>query len=129
MHVNGSIYGIMQRDEPEYEYIPIPDQDVSHLYYEYSEEMGWAIREAYYPDDITPFTLEKQAALIDRDTGETINKMIHSFAGVYEELSILRDQIRLLLKEQGMKPTEKFRAIQDIAEAKIAEGQEKKTTL
>jgi len=128
MHVNGSIYGIMQRDEPEYVYIPIPDQDVSHLYYDHPE-IGSAIREAYYPDDITPYTLEEQAALIDRDTGKAINKAIHLFAGEEEHFAILREQIAQILTDFGQQPNEKFQRLQGIAEAEIAKGKQKKNAL
>jgi len=128
IHVNGSIYGIMQRDDPEYEYIPIPDQDVSHLYYDHPET-GWAIREAYYPDDVTPYTPEGQAALIDRDTGAVIDKEVHPFAGLEEQIGILRDQLVHIINELGLTPTADFERLNSIAIAQIEEGAKKKEAL
>jgi len=125
MHINGSIYGVMQRDDPEYECIPIPDQDVSHLYYDHPE-IGWATREAYYPDAITPYTPEEQAALIDRDTGKAIDEAVHPFAGLQEEIGILRADLAALHVQLGSEPTEDFERLNAIATEKILEGQKKK---
>jgi len=128
IHINGSIYGIMQRDDPEYEYIPIPDQDVSRLYYDHPET-GWTIREAYYPNDITPYTPEEQAALIDRDTGAAIDEEVHSFAGLEEQIGILRDQLVHIINGLGLTPTVDFERLNSIAVAKIEEGAKKKEAL
>jgi len=128
MHVNGSIYGILQRNEPEYDCILIPDQDVSHLYYD-CPGIGWTIREAYYPDDITPYTPEEQAALIDRGTGKAIDDTVHPFAGLQEEIGILRADLAALHVQLGSEPTEAFARLNDIATQKILEGQQKKEAL
>jgi len=125
IHINGSIYGTMYRDDPGYEYIPIPDQDVSHLFQE-DPELGWIVKEAYYPDDVKSFPVDGRLLSIDRDTGQKINSEVHPLAGLEEQIGILRDQLVHVLNALGIEPTEEFAKLNEIAIKEIEAAREKK---
>jgi hypothetical protein len=118
----------MYCDDPEYEYIPIPDQDVSHLFQE-DPELGWVIKEAYYPDDIVPYAIDGRLLSIDRDTGQKINSEIHPLAGLEEQIGIIRADLATLHVKVGVAPTDEFAKLNAIAAEKIQEGQKKKEAL
>jgi len=104
------------------EYVDIPEQDVSHLYYEAGVLCGMLT-------DLKQYTSEEKAALIDRDTGKVIDETIHPFAGVEEQIGILRDQLVHIINDLGLTPTADFEQLNSIAVAKIEEGAKKKEAL
>ena len=103
-------------------YVEIPDQDVSHLYDEEGILHGTLA-------DLKRYTTEEQAALIDRDTGEAIDRAVHPFAGLEEQIGILRAQIAEILVALGLEPTDEFAKLNMIAAEKIQEARKKKEML
>ncbi|MBW2672961.1 MAG: hypothetical protein JRD89_06020 [Deltaproteobacteria bacterium] len=105
------------------EYHEIPDQDVSHLYQGDPSELVGTL------DDLKQYALEERTALIDRDTGKAIDEAVHTFAGLEEQIGILRADLAALHVQLGSEPTEDFVRLNDIATEKILEGQKKKEAL
>ena len=66
---------------------------------------------------------------IDRDTGKAINEGVHPFAGVEEQLAILREQLGEILNAVGLAPTADFDRLNMIATEKIQAAQKKKEAL
>jgi len=104
------------------EYVEIPDQDVSHLYDEAGNLHGTLA-------DLKQYTAEEKAALIDRKTGQTINKATHPFASIEEQIGILRDQLVHVLNTLGIEPTEEFAWLNEIAIKEIEAAREKKEAI
>ena len=104
------------------EYVEIPDQDVSHLY---DEEGGLHGTLA----DLKQYTAEEKAALIDRETGQAIDKATHPFASMEEQIGILRDQLVHVLNALGIEPTDEFARLNEIAIKEIEAAREKKEAL
>jgi len=105
------------------EYHEIPEQDVSHLYRGDPPQLIGTL------NDLAQYTPEEKAALIDRDTGKAIDETIHPFAGLEEQIGILRDQLVHIINDLGLTPTAEFERLNSIAVAKIEEGAEKKEAL
>lgn len=105
--------------------LAIPDQDVSHLY---QEGPGGRTLVGSLADLIL-YSLEEQAQLIDRDTGRAIDEAAHPFAGIEEQIGILREQIGEILNALGLAPTVDFDRLNNIATEKIQERQKKKEAL
>jgi len=101
----------------------IPDQDISRFYRGDPPELVCTL------DDLTAYTLEEQAALIDRGTGKAIDEAVHPFAGLQEEIGILRADLAALHVQLGSEPTEDFVRLNEIATEKILKGQTKKEAL
>ena len=110
-------------DMTKLDYHEAPNQDISHLYQGDPPELIGTL------DDLTLYTPEQQAQLIDRDTGKAINEAVHPFAGIEEQLGILRAQIGEILNALGLAPTADFDRLNDVATEKIQEGQKKKEAL
>ena len=127
MHINGSIYGVMLRDDCWQ--VPIPDQDVSGLYSHDDEADLDVIREAYYPNDIQVYNRPLADLMEDSITGEGISREIHPSCGTEEQIGILRAQIGEILNALGLAPTADFDRLNNIATEKIQEGQKKKEAL
>ena len=62
-HINGGKFGVLSTTDPDILRIPIPDQDVSHLYRWDEGARADLIREAYYPRDVVTYTSVEQAAI------------------------------------------------------------------
>jgi len=105
----------------------IPDQDLGALYTE--DESGAIVLSGRFPDDVMLFSAEEQAQLVDRDTGKAIDEAIHPFAGLEEQIGILRDQLVHIVNELGLAPTADFERLNSIAVSKIEEGAKKKEAL
>jgi len=71
----------------------------------------------------------KKNVRIDRDTGKAINEAIHPFAGLEEQIGILRDQLVHIINDLGLTPTTDFERLNSIAVSKIEEGAKKKEAL
>jgi len=104
------------------EYVEIPDQDVSHLYDEEGNLHGTLA-------DLKQYTAEEKAALIDRETGQEINKEIHLFASIEEQIGILREQLVHVLNALGIEPTPEFAKLNEIAIKEIEAARKKKEVL
>ncbi len=70
--------------------------------------------------------LAYRKAEIDAETGASINKVIHPFAGLEEQIAILRDQLVHIINDLGLTPTADFERLNSIAVAQIEEGAKKK---
>lgn len=103
------------------EYIEIPNQPTAHLY-EDGEMVGALSGLVLYTD-------EEKAQLVDRDTGRAIDEAVHPFAGLEEQIGILRAQIGAILNEIGLEPNSDFDQLNNIVTEKIQEGQKKKEAL
>jgi hypothetical protein len=68
------------------------------------------------------------STLVDWHTGRSIDKTIHEYAGVSEEIGILRDQIVRMLNGD-MTPSEEFSRLNTIAIAAIEAGRLEKEAL
>ena len=90
------------------------------------DDDGNATIEAKYPDDFTPLGKDDVSALIDRDTGKAIDETVHPFAGLEEQIGILRAQIAEILVALGLEPTDEFAKLNAIAAEKIQEARKKK---
>jgi len=80
-------------------------------------------------DSFLAAVLARKNHLIDADTGKVIDKEIHSFAGLEEQIAILRDQLVHIINDLGLTPTPDFERLNDIAVAKVEEGAKKKEAL
>ena len=110
----------------------IPDQDLSGLYQE--DALGNTVIAGKWPGDVplryTDTELRtREAQYIDRDTGKAIDEAMHPFAGMEEQIAILRAQIAEILNSIGLAPTDDFDRLNTIAAEKIQEGQKKKEAL
>ena len=90
--------------------------------------------ESKYPDAIPlRYTDAEIAAIkgqrIDKDTGQAINAAAHPYAGIEEQLGILRVQIAEILNYLGLAPTADFDNLNAIAAEKIQEAAVKKEML
>jgi len=104
----------------------IPDQDLRHLYLFTAEGLRIAGK---YPDDVRTFTSMERAHLIDRETGQAIDKAVHSFASIEEQIGILRDQLVHVLNVLGIEPTPEFAKLNEIAIREIEAARKKKEVL
>ena len=104
------------------EYMEVPDQDVSHLYDEQGNLCGTLA-------DLKQYTAKEKAALIDRKTGQAINKATHPFASIEEQIGILRDQLVHILNALGIEPTPEFAELNEIAIREIEAAREKKEAI
>jgi len=104
------------------ECVEIPDQNVSHLYDEEGNLHGTLA-------DLKQYTAEEKAALIDRETGQAINKATHPFASIEEQIGILRDQLVHVLNALGIEPTKEFARLNEIAIKEIEAARGKKEAL
>lgn len=102
----------------------VPDQSVAHLYV-LSPDGSLELR-AKYPDDFVLFTIEEKQELIDHETEEVINKEIHAFAPIGEQIGILRDQLVCVLNALGIEPTPEFARLNEIAIKEIEAARKKK---
>ena len=101
----------------------VPDQDIAHLR---DPETGvWRGSLS----DLVQFTPEEQAALVDRDIGRAISARIHPFAGIEEQLGILRTQVVEIINRLGIEPTPKFAAYNEIAVQEIKAAAKRKEGL
>lgn len=107
----------------------IPDQETAPFYRVLNDPPGVHVMNAKYPADVICFTSAEQAQLIDCDIAVAINKAIHPFAPQAEHFAVLHEQIAQILADFNQSPTERFRNLQAITEAEIAEGQKKKDAL
>jgi len=106
----------------------VPDQDLSHLYIE--NPVGDLEIRGVYPDDIpVKYTVEEKAQIIDRDTGTTINRVVHPTAGTDESIGTIRDMVVQIINAIGLAPTADFKRLNEIAIAAIAKGAAKKAVL
>ncbi len=62
----------------------------------------------------------------DRETDRAIGAALHPLSPRGEESAIHREQLQAILAELGMKPTEKFARLAEIADKAVAIGQEAK---
>ena len=79
--------------------------------------------------DFQVWAKARKAALIDRDTGHEIDKALHPFAGVEQQIGIIRNQIVQIINALGLAPTDGFANFNEIAIAKIQDGEQKKEAL
>ena len=105
------------------DYYEIPAQDVSHLYQGAPPVLAGTL------DDLKLYTVEQQAQLVDRDTGHEIDKALHPFAGIEQQIGVLRNQIVQIINALGLTPTDGFANFNEIAIAKIQDGEQKKEAL
>jgi len=80
-------------------------------------------------EEFKAWRVARLSALIDRDTGAAIDKEVHPFAGLEEQIGILRDQLAHIINELGLTPTTDFERLNSIAVTKIEEGAKKKEAL
>jgi len=95
----------------------VPDQEIPR------DKLG---NPSCYVPDLRRFTPEEEAALIDQETGRAINVAVHPFAGIEEQVGILRDQLVHVLNALGIEPTEEFARLNEIAIKEIEAAREKK---
>lgn len=104
------------------EYVEVPDQPIDHLLDE-----GGNIRGTLA--DLRQYSPEERALLIDRDTGQAIDRAIHPFAPPEEHIGILRDQIVQILNALGLEPTPEFARLNEIAIIEIEKARAEKEAL
>jgi hypothetical protein len=110
--------------------VEIPEQDLSRLYTQPKEGMPRSLRsDVFYPRDVTQFTSEEMAVRADAKTDAAIGATLHPSSPRGEEAAIHREQLQAILDKLGMKPTEKFKALMEIAGKAVAEGQQEKATV
>ena len=80
-------------------------------------------------DDFQVWMRERLSQMVDRDTGHEIDKALHPFAGVEQQIGILRNQIAQIINALGVTPTDGFANFNKIAIAKIQDGEQKKEAL
>ena len=79
--------------------------------------------------DFQAWNKARKGTYIDRETGEAINEAMHPFAGIEEQIGVLRVQIGEILNAIGLAPTADFDRLNTIAAAKIQEAAVKKEAL
>ena len=105
----------------------IPAQDISHLFVE--GPVGDRVLKAIWPDDFTLLSLDDQRLFIDRDTGTTINRVVHPTAGTDESIGTIRDMVVQIINAIGLAPTADFARLNEIAIAAIKEAAAKKAAI
>ena len=111
--------------QSEYLLVDVPEQELPKR----KEGDAPAQIVAKYPEDVMLYSTEEQGQVIDQDTGMVIDKAVHPFAGLQEEIGILRADLAALHVELGVDPTDDLNRLNDIATEKILEGKEKKEAL
>jgi hypothetical protein len=110
----------------------LPEQDVSGLYEERCAG-AMMLRECYYPGKLILFSVEEATVRagerVDAETDAAIQSALHPVAARGEEAAIHREQLQAILDKLGMKPTEKFAHLAEIADKAVAAGQETKATV
>lgn len=127
IHINGAGFGTMVRSESWFDYVDIPNQDVSHLYVDDPNE-GLYMIDAYYPADVVRFTEEEILLKIDKSTGAAIDAAVHPLCGIDEQIGILRDQIARMLNGD-MTASGDFARLNEIAIAEIEKARIEKEAL
>ena len=127
MHIICGSYGGMYREDCWV--VPIPDQDISHLYLHDDAMDLDTIVETYYPGSMQVYDRGLIDLAIDPNTGDKINRQLHQSAGVDEAIGILRDQLVFILNALGIEPTDDFSRFNEIAIAEIEKGQIEKEAL
>jgi hypothetical protein len=82
---------------------------------------GWILWEGAWPKELAPL-------VIDLATDSTIGLALNALSPRGEEAAIHREQLQAILDVLGLKPTEKFARLTDIAAVAVAEGQDAKAT-
>jgi len=124
IHLIGrGIFNSGPHDMNKLDYHEVPDQPIAHLYQGDPPELNATL------GDLKLYSPEERIALIDRDTGKAIDEAIHPFAGLEEQIGILRDQLVHIINSLGLTPTADFERLNSIAIAKIEEGAKEKEGL
>ena len=76
--------------------------------------------------DFLRWRTERASMQIDKKTGKSIDAAVHPFAGLEEQIGILRAQIAEILVALGLEPTDEFAKLNTIAAEKIQEARKKK---
>jgi len=106
--------------------IAVPDQELKKS--KLNGEDAPAVLDARYPEDVTVYSVTEQAQRIDQQTGKTIDKAVHPFAGTDESIGILRDQMVHFLNGD-MVATPDFNRLNEIAIAAVEDGAARKEAL
>jgi len=127
MHINDGPFGTVNRSDCWS--VPIPDQDISHLYIHDNIADINTIIEIYYPGELNVYQRPFQDLVIDENTGSAIDQKIHITCSTNEQIGMLRNMCVLLGNKLGIEFPVEFAAWNEIAIAEIAKGQAAKEAI
>jgi len=79
------------------------------------------------PDELSPPTITPEE--IDVWVGKQIDRAMHPFVPLEEQLGILRKQLIQILNTIGLEPTPEFARLNEVAAQAVQEGRAKKEKL
>ncbi len=73
--------------------------------------------------------LEKAPLIIDREMGERISSRVHPEAGLYHEVAILREQLKSIMDDQKISPTDEFARYSGIVEEEKEDSEDERDSV